>query len=341
MVPIAASNPFSAAWHALEQGIANGLDLLHTALSPLFGIHAWGWAIIALTVVIRVLLLPLAVKQTRSMRAMQALQPRIKEIQARYKTDRDMMRADPQRYRERKQKMNEEVMSLYREEGVNPAAGCLPLLLQAPVFFALFRVLRSPDRYLPGEGVASAPFYVFQPLEEAANADVWGWLLIALMAGSMFWSQRQMMARNPTMSQGPQAQQQKMLMYVMPVFLAIVAQSLPIGVLLYWVTTNLWQMGQQAVIMREVKAHPEGPGSDVGHGGKGGTSRPDGRGRAEGKGTRDAGGGKAGGDGSRSSGDHRKASDRKRNDGRPIPDGRKGASPHLPTRKGGRRDTSR
>ncbi|MDP8960478.1 MAG: YidC/Oxa1 family membrane protein insertase, partial [Actinomycetota bacterium] len=174
---------------------------------------------------------------------------KIRAIQKKYKTSREDLRRDPNGYRQRKQKMNEEVMALYREHGANPAAGCLPLVLQAPIFFALFQVLRD-DPHL-----TDAPFYVFSPLSEAANADVWGWVLIVLMAGTMFYTQRQMMARMPR-AEGTQAQQQKLMLYAMPVFLALFAQGLPIGVLVYWVTTNLWQLGQQALIIREVQAHP-------------------------------------------------------------------------------------
>ncbi len=247
---LAATNPFLAAWEGLVDAIASGLTLLHDAFVPAFGTHSWGWAIIGLTVVIRVLLLPLALKQTRSMRAMQALQPQVKSIQKKYKADRELMRKDPETYRARKQKMNEEMMALYRREGVNPAAGCLPLVLQAPVFIALFRVLQT------GENLVDAPFYVFSPLGERASADVWGWVLIVLMALTMFVAQRQMTARTLTGGDSPQAQQQKMLLYLMPVVLAFFAWGLPIGVLLYWVTTNLWQLGQQAIILREVQAHP-------------------------------------------------------------------------------------
>ncbi|MFN2555572.1 MAG: YidC/Oxa1 family membrane protein insertase [Nitriliruptorales bacterium] len=249
LIVVAQSNPLSGVWQGLLDVIAGGLSLLHAAFVPAFGVHSWGWAIIGLTVVIRVLLLPLAIKQTRSMRAMQALQPKIRAIQKKYKSSREEMRRDPAGYRQRKQKMNEEVMALYREHGANPAAGCLPLVLQAPIFFALFVTLRDDPN------LTDAPFYVFSPLSEAANADVWGWVLIVLMAATMFYTQRQMMARMPQ-AEGAQAQQQKLMQYAMPVFLAVFAQSLPIGVLLYWVTTNLWQLGQQALIIREVQAHP-------------------------------------------------------------------------------------
>ena len=246
-------------------------------MEGVFGAHAWGWSIIALTLVVRILLLPLAIKQTRSMRAMQALQPQIKQIQAKHKTDREMLKRDPQKYQDRKKKMNEEVMGLYKEHNVNPASGCLPLLPQIPIFFALFSVLRSPD--FAG---ASKPFYFFtdfisssaefQGLGAKVNEAGWpGWLLVVGMAVTMFITQRQMMAKNN--AEGPQAQQQKILMYVMPVFLAFISQSLPLGVLLYWVTTNLWQGVQQYVVLYEVEHHPEGPGSDVDTGTKSGRWR--------------------------------------------------------------------
>ena len=269
-------NPFSTIWNGLIDLLQSGLSGLHGVFEPIFGAHAWGWAIIALTIVIRILLLPLALKQTRSMRAMQALGPQVKAIQKKYKVDRELMRRDPAAYRERKAKMNEEVMALYKAHGANPAAGCLPLLLQAPVFIALFRVLQANDN------LTDAPFYVFTRLVNAVGVDftffgvplrtevgphglggsaqsggIWGWVLILAMAGTMFETQRQMIKSQP--QTGEQAQQQKILMYVMPLFLVVIARNLPIGVLLYWVTTNLWLMGQQAVIMREVRAHPGAP----------------------------------------------------------------------------------
>ncbi|MBW3657106.1 MAG: YidC/Oxa1 family membrane protein insertase [Actinobacteria bacterium] len=247
-----------AIWDAIKGLFQSALELLHTGLEPIFGDQAWGWAIIALTIIVRIFLLPLAVKQTRSMRAMQALQPKIKELQKKHKVDKELMRKDPETYKARKQKLNEETMAMYKEEGVNPASGCLPLLLQAPIFFALFQVLRDFD------ALRDAPFYFFTAFvgneEHGAGLGAFvrdtgwpGWFLIVLMAATMFWSQRQMMSRNSGAMEGPAAQQQKIMMYIMPVFLAFISQGFPLGVLLYWVTTNFWQMGQQAVILREVK----------------------------------------------------------------------------------------
>jgi YidC/Oxa1 family membrane protein insertase len=228
------------------------LEFIHDAVEPLFGVHSWGWAIIGLTLLVRVLLLPLAIKQTRSMKAMQQLQPQIKAIQERYRTDREMMRKDPEKYRSRKQKQQQEMMALYQREGANPAASCLPLLAQAPVFLALFWTLRDEPE------LTGAPFYFFTEataggLEKLVSGAGWpGWLLILLMSGTMFFSQKQMMARNKAMMvDNPMAQQQKILLYVMPVFLAAISFQFPLGILLYWVTTNLWQIVQQAIILRE------------------------------------------------------------------------------------------
>ena len=228
------------------------LGLIHDGLEPIFGIHAWGWSIIGLTIIVRIGLLPLAIKQTRSMKAVQRLQPQMKALQDKYKTDREMMRRDPDTYRTRKAKLNEEMMALYSREGANPAMSCLPLLAQAPVFLALFWTLRDEA------ALSGAPFYFVTSataggLEKLVSAAGWpGWLLIIVMSGTMFWSQKQMMARNAAqMADNPMAQQQKILLYVMPVFLAVISFQFPLGILLYWVTTNFWQIAQQAVILRE------------------------------------------------------------------------------------------
>lgn len=228
------------------------LGWIHDSVEPLFGVHSWGWAIVGLTVLVRVLLLPLAIKQTRSMKAMQKLQPQIKALQDKYKTDREMMRKDPEKYKARRQKMNEEMMALYQREGANPAASCLPLLAQAPVFLALFWTLRDEV------ALRGAPFYFVTGaseggLEQLVSAAGWpGWLLIVLMSGTMFLSQKQMMARSASSSDNSMmAQQQKILLYAMPVILAVVSFQFPLGILLYWVTTNVWQIAQQAIILRD------------------------------------------------------------------------------------------
>jgi YidC/Oxa1 family membrane protein insertase len=231
---------------------ASVLMFIHDLVEPLVGVHSWGWSIIGLTLIVRILLLPLAIKQTRSMKAMQQLQPQIKAIQEKYKTDREMMRKDPDKYKSRKQKQQAEMMALYQEEGANPAASCLPLLAQAPVFLALFWTLNgNPD-------LTGAPFYFITSvteggLEKVVSTAGWpGWMLIVLMSGTMFFSQKQMMARNAaTMVDNPMAQQQKILLYVMPLFLAAISFQFPLGILLYWVTTNLWQIVQQAIVLRE------------------------------------------------------------------------------------------
>jgi len=250
------------------------LGFIHDLVEPLFGVHSWGWAIIGLTLVVRILLLPLAIKQTRSMKAMQQLQPQMKAIQDKYKTDREMMRKDPDKYRARKQKQQQEMMALYQREGANPAASCLPLLAQAPVFLALFWTLRDEADLI------GAPFYFITGvtdggLEKLVSTAGWpGWLLIVLMSGTMFFSQKQMMARNAaSMADNPMAQQQKILLYVMPVFLAAISFQFPLGILLYWVTTNLWQILQQAIILRESSKldDPNGNGNGAGSNGRPGT----------------------------------------------------------------------
>lgn len=246
---------FSDIWNSVTGVFQAALELIHGVFVGPFGDDpAWGWAIIALTLLIRVALLPLAVKQTRSMKAMQELQPQIKKIQDKYKANRDLMKKDPELYRKRKAEQNAKMMELYQEEGVNPASSCLPLLAQAPVFLALFSVLRGFDE------LRDAQFYwvTSDIASDAAGAGLgalvseagWpGWVLIAAMVVSMFITQKQTMAR--TSAEGPAAQQQKIMLYVLPVFLAFISRTLPLGVIVYWVTTNIWQGVQQWIIFRE------------------------------------------------------------------------------------------
>jgi YidC/Oxa1 family membrane protein insertase len=235
-------------FNSLVDGLGSILFFFHDLLAGPFGLNSWGWSIVLLTITVRIFLLPLAVKQTNSMRGMQGLQPEIKKIQAKYKTDRDMMKKNPEKYRERRQKQQEEMMALYKEHGVNPAAGCLPLLLQMPIFFALFRLLQDSDRV---PELSGAPFYLIGDLSQVASAtDIGAMMLVLLMGASTFFSQKQMMASNPSAAQNPQ---QKVLLYVMPVMLLVFAFQMPIGVLLYWVTTNLWTIAQQFVMFRNIE----------------------------------------------------------------------------------------
>ncbi len=244
-------------WTSFTNIFASAIEVLHNLIAqvPFLESGAWGWAIIALTLIVRILLLPLAAKQFTSMRKMQEIQPRAKKIQEKYKVDRSLMKSDPEKYREMSAKKNEKLQELYREEGVNPAAGCLPLLAQGPIFFALFRVLRTPPPSIAA--LSDADFYFFTPGPEglgetASAAGIAGIALLVMVAGSMFVSQKQMMSRN-TMGQGDmQATQQKVMLYAMPVMMGVFGFNLPIGVLLYWVTTNVWTMGQQWFITRRV-----------------------------------------------------------------------------------------
>ena len=273
----------SQLWNGFRDLFVDALDALHSLFAFVGDEPAWGFAIIALTIVVRILLLPLAIKQTRSMRAMQQLQPKIKAIQKKYKADREMMRKDPERYKANRQKMNEEMTALYKDAGVNPAGGCLPLLAQAPIFIALFSVLRAPLEGHP-EGtplgdLLRSDFYFFTPdatglSTGASDAGPWGIALIVLMAASMFFSQRQMMNRSAATADAAQQQQQKILMYVMPVFLAFISFNFPMGVLLYWVTTNLAQIAQQAIVLYEVDHAPEPEKGSGGGSGNGAAPKP-------------------------------------------------------------------
>lgn len=249
----------SSIWDGLKGLLESILSTYEGLFEPLIGQAAWGVAIILLTVTIRVLLIPLMVRQTRSMRAMQALQPELKKIQEKYKADRSMMKTDPERYRKIKEKQREAQMALYQEHGANPVGGCLPLLLQMPVFLALFQILQNGN--LTDE-IGGASFLGIPSLNDNAQALIGGGLsagaiaamaLILLQVGTTYFTQKQMMARN-TSAGAEQQQAQKIMLYVMPGFLGFLSFTFPIGVVLYWVTTNVWTIGQQAFIFKKMEA---------------------------------------------------------------------------------------
>jgi YidC/Oxa1 family membrane protein insertase len=252
-------------WTGLLEALGEVLRFFHDATVGLFGAYSWAVAIVLLTVLVRVAMMPLAIRQFRSMQAMQKLRPEMKKIQTKYKTDRGMMRTDPEKYRERRQKQQEELMGLYKEHNVNPASSCLPLIAQMPIFVALFSMLRSPD-IIPE--LVNAPFPIDATLQMPANqAGIIAIGMLLAMGVTTFVQQKQMMGRQAVAADDQQMQQQKMMMYIMPVFLVFLGLNLPVGVLIYWVTTNLLQMGQQWYMLREVDQETPGNGTSSGPGG--------------------------------------------------------------------------
>lgn len=248
----------------LEWVVANIMVAFHTGLTWL-GLQsssgaAWALSIVGLVVVIRMLLIPLFVKQIKASRAMQIIAPDLKKIQAKYKGKKDQASREA---------MSRETMELYSKHKTNPFASCLPILVQAPIFFALFRVLNYRVRDgLDGEGIG---WLTPQLAEEANQATLFGAqlsdtflqsegatvkivaaVLIITMVATTFLTQRQLTRKNMPKSalEGPMAQQQKVLLYALPFIFVISGPYFPIGVLIYWTTTNLWTMGQQFYVIR-------------------------------------------------------------------------------------------
>ncbi|GGV00518.1 membrane protein insertase YidC [Kitasatospora herbaricolor] len=225
----------------------------HSLYSHVFdpdGGWAWGLAIASMVIVIRICLIPLFVKQIKATRAMQAIQPKMKAIQERYKND--------------KQRQSEEMMKLYKEAGTNPFSSCLPILVQAPFFTALYGVLASvaknkPIGVIDGALLVSAgKAHIFgAPLSATflssneVSVKIVTAVMIILMSASQFITQRQLMTKNMDLTvKTPFMQQQKMLMYVFPIMFAVMGINFPVGVLVYWLTTNVWSMGQQLIVIR-------------------------------------------------------------------------------------------
>ncbi len=233
---------------------------------------SWGWSIVLLTVVVRAILIPLTVKQFHSMRKLQVLGPELKAIQAKYKED--------------KQRQQQEVMKFYKENEVNPFASCLPLVAQLPVFIGLFYMLRTSLRkdicpgiqhayqaiHGHGSAVACGPHggagFLFIPdLTNKATGAVLV-VLIVLYVGTQLASS--LMMSTPTMDST-----QRRIMLLMPLFFVVFVISFPAGLIVYWITTNSWTMLQQYMIRRRlgpvVPVTPTaGPSEDGGGGGAGG-----------------------------------------------------------------------
>lgn len=248
----------SAMMQPLYWAVSGILVFAHWALShvldPDSGV-TWTLSIILLTVVIRTLLIPLFIKQINSTRNMQLLQPKLAEMQKKYGHDRE--------------RLGQETMKMYREEGVNPMASCLPLLLQAPIFLALYRVLEgvsvgairghffreNPDvvaslqqAELFGAGLADRVL----PINPFGANQIVGVILVVAMVGVFIITQVQLTRKNmpPESQVGQAAQMQKIMLYFFPLVYAFSATFVPIGVLVYWLTSNVWTMGQQGLLIR-------------------------------------------------------------------------------------------
>jgi YidC/Oxa1 family membrane protein insertase len=220
--------PLFAILGPIERPLRWGLENLHSNVGL-----TWAWSIVALTIIVRLALVPLTVKQIHSMQRMQAFMPQMKELQKKYKGDR--------------QKTNEELMKFYREHNINPAASCLPMVVQIPIFFALYFVLKDFEKnVLVQEKYANSDLgwlHLVPNITDTITSHWSGYLLVVIYAASQVASTYFM---STTMDKT-----QRILFMILPLgfvfFILSGSVVFPAGLLLYWVTTNLWTVGQGLV----------------------------------------------------------------------------------------------
>jgi YidC/Oxa1 family membrane protein insertase len=230
--------------------------------------NGWTWtlSIIGLVLVIRAALIPVFVKQIKAQRGMQLLQPDLKKLQDKYKGKTDQLS---------RQAMAQEQMAMYKKHGTNPFSACLPMLIQMPFFFALFQVLSGiSSAKAGGQGIGAMSAEQVKQFDESsifgaplsasllhgstAGGEVAVWILsivmILAMTASQFITQKQIMAKNMSEEAmaSPFMRQQKMMLYILPLVFGVGGINFPIGVLIYWTTTNLWTMAQQFFVIRRM-----------------------------------------------------------------------------------------
>jgi YidC/Oxa1 family membrane protein insertase len=227
----------------LEDVLRNVLDWFHGSAGL-----SWAWAIVAVTVVVRLLLVPLTVRQIHSMQNLQRHAPEMKEIQRKYKQD--------------KKRQQEELMRFYKENQINPASSCLPLLAQFPVFIALYLVLRHFSKHPPCPGHRANPHFcvdhgdfswlhhLVPDITAHASAHWSGYLLLAIYVVSQLASTILM---STTMDKS-----QRVILMILPIAFVTFLINFPVGLVLYWVTTNLWTVGQ-GLITRRLMPRPQAP----------------------------------------------------------------------------------
>jgi YidC/Oxa1 family membrane protein insertase len=229
---------------------------------------SWGWAIILLTFTIRILILPLTFKSVKSMQKLQVLQPEMKKIQERYKDD--------------KQRMNQEMMKFYQENKVNPLGSCLPLLLQIPFFIALFELLRSESFQQDIAGNAA-----FGPINDLAEPLTGQPVVLGVMI--VLYVGTQLIATMITSIGGDKTQQR--IMMALPFVFVIFIINFEAGLIVYWITTNVWTIGQQLVVRKlyprpdltDGGAVPAGAAALTGKSSKGSDSKTDASGNGSAK----------------------------------------------------------
>ena len=238
-------------FNSFRDALYHVLTFFQDLVEPIMGSQSYWFSIVMLTIAVRILLIPLTVKQVKSTRVMQELAPEIKKLQAKHKND--------------KQKLNEEMMALYKERGFNPMAGCWPLLAQMPFFFALYQVIYAKE-IAGGPNVLIGKTFFGVPLEQHW-LQLQGWdkvfsaagltilVLTTTMALTTYISQRQLMSKQ-TAQVNPQ---QQTLMKIMPLMFFVFAVNVPLAVIIYWVTTNFWSVGQQYILLRNAPT----PAGDV------------------------------------------------------------------------------
>jgi YidC/Oxa1 family membrane protein insertase len=217
----------------IEEPLTRVLEWLHASMGL-----SWAWAIIVITLLVRMVILPLTIKQIRSMQKLQQHAPALKALQQKYKHDR--------------QRMNEEVMKFYKENKVNPAASCLPIVLQIPIFISLFFVLRDFEKEVfPRYPRSDLGWLDIVPnITDKINSHWSGWLLLAIYVVSQVASTFFM---STTMDKN-----QRYILLALPIVFVFFIVNFPVGLMLYWVTTNLWTVGQ-GLVTRRLAPKPQPP----------------------------------------------------------------------------------
>lgn len=244
--------------------------LTFTGLDAAAGI-TWVLSIVGLVLVIRAALIPIFVKQIKSQRRMLEVAPQLKKIQDKYKGKRDQLSREA---------MSRETMELYKKTGTNPLASCLPLLIQMPIFFSLFSVLNDAQHSKAGVGPLSdelaqqfgeANLFGIAPLHQSIQGAlaeggqelviIIAVVMVVLMTASQFVTQLQIVSKNmsPEAKASPTFKQQRILLYILPLVFAFSGFAFPLGVMFYWLTSNIWTMVQQFVVIRNMPT----PGSEA------------------------------------------------------------------------------